>query len=123
MPSVIQKKSYNSVKVFWLNRELLVQNLNKSIKALTDKRKEIRKIILFGSMAEGRFSVSSDLDLIIIISESHERFIDRPLKYIDFFEDVGVGVDIFVYTEKEAKTANIPLLNTALDKGEILFSR
>jgi len=36
---------------------------------------------------------------------------------------VGLGVDLFVYTEEEIERYNIPLANSAMKKGKILFKR
>jgi predicted nucleotidyltransferase len=79
-------------------------------------------VILFGSIAENRFTPFSDLDLILIVTCSQERFFERYSKYVDFFKDMEIDLDIFVYTEEETKK-KIPLLETALKKGKVLFSR
>ena len=118
MPSVIQKRSYNSVKIFWLNKELLETNIFNAVNTLADSRLEVKKVILFGSIAENRGLPSSDVDILIIVSESTCRFIDRALDFQKFFEDVGLGVDLFVYTEEEIERYNIPLANSAMKKGK-----
>ena len=123
MPLVIQKKSYNSVKVFWLNRDLLIKKLKKCIKTFVDKRKEVEEIILFGSFAEDNFTAFSDIDLIFIVSESKERFIDRASIYMNFFKDINLELDIFVYTKEEVKKLDISLLKTARKTGKVLFKR
>lgn len=123
MPSVIQKKSYNSVKVFWLNKELLETNILNAVNTLVDNRLEVKKVILFGSIAENRGLPSSDVDILIVVKESKDRFLDRALCFQSYFEDVGLGVDLFVYTEEEITKHNIPLVNSAMKKGKILFKR
>ena len=123
MPSIIQKESYNSVKVFWLNKDLLIKKLKKYINIITKKRREIEKIILFGSFAENNFTAFSDIDLIFIVSESKERFIDRASIYMNFFRDINLELEIFVYTKEELKNLDIPLLKTALKTGKVLFEK
>ncbi len=59
MPSVIQKKSCNSVKVFWLNKELLETNILNAVNTLANNCPEVKKVILFGSIAENRGVPSS----------------------------------------------------------------
>jgi len=123
MPSIIQKKSYGSVKIFWVNKDLLIKKLKKCIKVLADKRKEVEKIILFGSFAKNNFTAFSDIDLVFIVSESEERFIDRSSIYMNFFKDINLDLEIFVYTTQEAKKLDIPLLKTALKTGKVLYVR
>ncbi len=123
MPSVIQKKSYNSVKVFWLNKKLLQSNIIKAVNNLVHNQRVVKQVILFGSIAEDRGIPSSDVDILIIVSESQQKFLDRAVYFKKFFEDIGLGVDLFVYTEEEVKKNTIPLVNTAFKKGKILFKR
>jgi|GEM_PF-6061232 len=46
------EKILNSVKVFWLNKDLLIKKLKRCIKILADKRSEVEKEILFSSFAK-----------------------------------------------------------------------
>lgn len=121
MQSVIQKKSYDSVKVFWLNKELLESKINAAVKRLTAECQEVMTVILFGSVAEDKATVSSDIDILIVVKESKYRFIDRPLQFGKYFEGIGLGVDIFVYTSQELRNNTIPLAKSAFKKGKILF--
>jgi predicted nucleotidyltransferase len=120
--SVIQKKSYNSVKIFWLNKEILNQKINSAVKKIISNCKEVEEIVLFGSLSKNRATVSSDVDILIVVNSSSERFIDRPLKYKDFFENIGLDLDIFVYTDEELKR-NITLVENAFKEGKILFKK
>ena len=122
MRSVIVKKSYGSVKVFWLNRKVLLERL-KSIahKIIADDR-NVESVVLFGSLAENRATPFSDIDILIIVSYSHKRFIDRPLDFIDYFKDLELNVDLFVYTKEELDKS--PLFkNSVLSKGKYLARR
>jgi len=123
MPSVIQKKSYNSVQVFWLNKILLEEKIFSAVKELTINCPEIQRVILFGSVAKSRETVASDVDILIEVEESKERFIDRPLPFKDFFKEVDLSLDLFVYTQEEIERRNIPLVNTVLREGKVLFDR
>jgi predicted nucleotidyltransferase len=122
MPSIIQKKLYNSVKVFWIDKEILLENLQQSIASLVKEKPEVEKIILFGSIIEGEFIPSSDIDLILIVSESDKPFLDRSLPHLAFFQDVGCSIDMFVYTREEAEKG-IALLEAAIKKAKLLFAR
>ena len=123
MQSIIQKRSCNSVQIFWLNRDLLRERLLECVKELVTKRPEVQKVVLFGSVAESREAVSSDVDILLVVKESPERFIDRSIRFRDFFKHLELGVDIFAYTRQELGKGNIPLAEVAIRKGKILFER
>ncbi|MFH1338473.1 MAG: nucleotidyltransferase domain-containing protein [Candidatus Omnitrophota bacterium] len=123
MPSVIQRKSYNSARVFWLNKDLLKQNIYNCINELASKCPEAQKIILFGSAVNNSETVTSDIDIILIVTETQTAFLDRPLIYKEFFKEIGLEVDIFVYTKTEIEKENIPLLRSATKFGKTLFER
>lgn len=121
MRSVIQKKCYGSVKVFWLDKELLFQQLRASAQRAAGKDKRVERIILFGSLAKGKAGAFSDADILIIVKESNKRFIDRPADFRDYFSGMGIATDLFVYTKKEIEEGN-GLIKTALSYGKILYS-
>ena len=121
MRSVIQKKSFNSVKVFYLDKKLLEKRIKEGIKKIIRECKEVEKIVVFGSFAKNRMTVSSDIDILIIVNSSSEKFLDRPLKYKKYF-NLGIDVDIFVYTIEETEKG-IPLVETALKDGIIIFEK
>jgi len=116
MRSVIQKKSCGSVKIFWLDKKLLDARIKTAVKKMLKERKDIDDVVLFGSFAEGRAGVSSDVDILIIVKDSDKSFIDRQLDYRDYFGDIGLNVDIFVYTQEEAQKHN-PFIEKALSTG------
>ncbi len=122
MQSIIQKRFYNSARIFWLDKELLQQRIEEAIKKLILKYPLIKKIVLFGSAADKRETPSSDVDILIIVDDSKLRFFDRPSPFKEYFQDVGLEVDIFVYTCKEVRE-DIPLVNNALKRGKVLFGR
>ena len=101
MPSVIQRKSYGSVKVFWLDKELLKKRIQKAARRVMSNNSSVEKVILFGSLAVDRATAFSDADILIIVKDSTKRFIDRPNDFSEYFQNMGVEVDLFVYTRKE----------------------
>lgn len=123
MQSMIQKKSYNSVRVFWLNKELLQHRIKEAVKNLVLDYSELRKVILFGSVADKKETPLSDADILIIVDDSTLQFSERALPFRKYFQGIGLGVDIFVYTCKEVEEERIPLVNSALKKGKVLFER
>ena len=122
MQSVIQEKLYDSVRIFWLNKQLVRNRLKEAIRSLVRVRPDIEKIVLFGSFAEGRAAVGSDIDLLIIVKECGKRFMDRALEYQEFFSDIGLGVDIFVFTKEELKQ-DVKIARSAMEHGRILYER
>lgn len=123
MQSIIQKKSYGSVKVFCLDRTLLKKKVTKIIHKRSREKPEVQKVILFGSVAEDRALPSSDVDLLLSIDNSNERFIDRSSHYLPYFQTLPMDVECFVYTNKEVRSGNYPIIMTALEKGIVLFER
>jgi hypothetical protein len=61
----------------------------------------------------------SDADLLIIVRDGAGRFLDRSVPLAPYFDDVGVGCELFVYTESEAsRLASSPsIVRTALEEG------
>lgn len=123
MQSIIRKKSYDSVKVFFLNRKLLIEKIKQATAELVTERPEVRKVILFGSVAESRALPSSDIDILLITECNNERFIDRPPRYLSFFQDIPMSVDCFVYSVEEIQSGKHPLAQTAIRMGTVLFER
>jgi predicted nucleotidyltransferase len=75
------------------------------------------RVVLFGSVASDRALPSSDADILVVVRDSDLPFIDRAGRFRDYFSDIGVGVDLFVYTEQEVAAGTIPLAANALRTG------
>ena len=118
------EESWNSVRVIWLDREAAREAVRKSADRLVAERPEVRKVVLFGSLARGDAVPGSDAD-VLIIAETDVRFIDRYLEYIDYFDQSHTGVELFVYTPEEAeRMAGEPtLVRTALREGIVVAAR
>lgn len=121
-PPVISRRSYGSVTVFWLDRDLLKSRVAAAARELGREHEAVTQVVLFGSAASGRALPSSDADVLIVVRDSNERFIDRAEPFHPFFAEIGVGVDLFVYTEPEIRSASIPVAVTALRTGIVLYS-
>lgn len=82
------------------------------------------KIILFGSMAEGKPRLWSDID-IVVVRETDKNFIDRGLEIINQFKTM-IGIDLLVYTPDEFKQLCAERLffqQEIIAKGKILYER
>ena len=119
--SVIRKQSYGSVKVFWLDRNLLKSRIQRAAKNLSREHDAVVRVVLFGSVASDRAVPSSDADILVVVRDSDLPFIDRAGRFRDYFSDIGVGVDLFVYTEQEVAAGTIPLAANALRTGIEFF--
>ena len=98
----------------------LVHELSRIINALK-KDKEIKLIMLFGSLARGDISATSDIDMIIV-KGTKKKFLDR-LDEIYSTLIPNVALDILVYTPEEfeaMKTENASVMN-AVKEGKMLY--
>lgn len=82
---------------------------------------DVVAVYLFGSAAEGRAVPGSDADVLILLRGSDVRWLDRPLEFARYFDDCGVGVEVFCYTVDEA--ARVALARRALERGMLLAGR
>jgi predicted nucleotidyltransferase len=120
----MQKQSFGSVQVTWLDRPAVLEATRKAVRALARRRPEVRRIILFGSMARGDAVPGSDVDLLVVLSECDEPFLDRIPRYKP--SGIPIGVDVFPYTEAELNRMleeGNPFVRHALAEGVTLFQR
>ncbi len=93
--------SSGSVKIISLNTDDILRRLKESAHLLKLENHEVRDVYLFGSLAKGKAVPGSDADVMIVLRKSDKMIIDRVTDFMDYFKDVGIGVDIFPYTEEE----------------------
>ncbi|MFQ5585206.1 MAG: nucleotidyltransferase domain-containing protein [Thermodesulfobacteriota bacterium] len=103
------------MKVFWLNREEIISTLIKSAGGLIVARDDVKGVFLFGSLAEERAIPGSDADILIVLKSSEKRLLDRPVEFYKYFENAGIAVDLFCYTEEEVES--IPIAKKAMQNG------
>ncbi|MCS7207622.1 MAG: nucleotidyltransferase domain-containing protein [Dehalococcoidia bacterium] len=116
MPSLVRKRSYGSVTVFWLDRDAVARVLRERAEALVRHAPEVQKVVLFGSLAARRAIPGSDADILPVIRGEAGPFLERVRHYQPFLEG-GMPVDLFCYTEGEIQ--RIPLARTALREGVV----
>ena len=119
--SVIQKQSYGSAKVFWLDRSLLMSRITRATRTLAGQHEAVVRVVLFGSVASDRAVPSSDVDLLVVMRACDTPLLDRAALFREYFLDLGVGVDLFVYTEREVAAGTIPIAAHALRTGIVLY--
>lgn len=99
MPSRERDASLSTVSVTYFDREGVRRAVDEHVRALAARHPELEEAILFGSVARGTPVPGSDVDLLLVLSESDRPFRDRiPLFLPGAFP---VGVDVFPYTRAE----------------------
>ena len=114
----------DTVEITWFDRAAVERALQEHIHWLSTRYPEIEEIVLFGSVASGTPVPGSDVDLLIVLSESDRWFIDRIPAFLP--DRFPVGVDVFPYTREELerlKQSGSGLVRTALRDGTVLFRR
>ncbi len=119
--SLIQEKCFNSVRIFWLDRAKAIEVLRAKAREYVNANKNVLKVVLFGSLAEGRALPGSDADILILLETSQQDFLSRMDGPLNIFSGLGIGIEVFPYTCTEA--AGIPLVRKALEQGLVLAAR
>jgi len=119
MQSFVQEESSHGVRVFWLEQERLIEELKKKAMEVGKRDANVQKILLFGSIAEGRGVPGSDADLLIILHADSRKFPDRIPEWQEKMY-IGFPMDVFPYTEEETKN---PIVKEALIRGILLYSK
>ena len=82
------------------------------------------QIILFGSYAYGEPTEDSDVDLLVIVTQSDEPRYRRSRQAYRVLRGIGISKDILVMTRAEVeRKANVPssLINQVLSQGKVLY--
>jgi hypothetical protein len=114
------------VRVFRLNRTAIIDALRQRGVQLLQERSEVVAVHLFGSLARDQAVPGSDADLLIVLADSREPFLDRAPRYAAYFTGSGVGCDIFPYTLAEIAALTDrghPFLKQALSESVALATR
>jgi uncharacterized protein len=80
------------------------------------------QVIVFGSLASGQITETSDLDLLIV-KETDKGFFER-IKEVVKLCDYDIGVDFLVYTPEELTEAakiNPFVRDEILSKGKVVY--
>ena len=80
-------------------RDFSLKDIASFLKKVLSKHENVREAYLFGSLAENRQDDWSDID-VVIVADVTAPFIERPREFFDLY-DLGIPVDILVYTPKE----------------------
>ncbi|KPL20330.1 MAG: hypothetical protein AMJ75_11925 [Phycisphaerae bacterium SM1_79] len=95
----MREKSSNSVKVVFADKNKVLRQLKDYVRKLEQTSPEVERVGLFGSYATDTFGPASDVDLLVILSKSPKRFLDRIPDYLP--DNLSVSCDVFPYTHDE----------------------
>ena len=101
--------------------EQLEQTLERILRAL-EAHYQPEQVIVFGSLASGHITETSDLDLLIV-KETDKRFFER-IKDVVKICDYDIGVDFLIYTPQELSEAakvNAFVRDEILSKGKVVY--
>ena len=116
------KTSSGSLKIFSQDINAVKRLLKKTLKIRKAEYPEICSVFIFGSYVKGDFTPGSDIDVLLILSDSKRSFRDRLAEY--YPENFPIPVDLFPFTISEIKEmCNHPsIYKTAVETGiEIKF--
>jgi len=113
------------VKIFTIEERerALKDELERIVEIIREEYKP-EKIILFGSLAEGKVHEWSDID-ILVIKETSKRPIERSLELCRLIQP-KIGIDLFVYRPEEYEILlreRFSFLLNILKTGKIVYEK
>ena len=90
------------VRVWKMDRDAILAQVKRWARDLLHHREEVEAVVLFGSMARGDATAHSDVDLLIVLKQSHLPFHER-YRCIPY-PPIPVPVELFPYTAEEVET-------------------
>lgn len=118
------RRSSPSVKVTYFPKQAVWDALRELAANIPAAHPEVRRIIVFGSVARNRAVPGSDIDLILVLDSSDERFLDRIPRYTVL--GLPAPVQAFPYTTEEIERMTADgnqFIRRALAEGIVLFDR
>ena len=102
-------------------RKDLSTALERIVRQLSSRR-DVQKVILFGSFSCGKRDLFTDLDLLVVL-ESKLDFVSRTAELYRSL-NAGVDLDLLVYTPEEYKRmSESGFLKHVMNRGEILYEK
>ena len=122
MPST----SSSSAHVTFLDIAATVERLRRAARHLVERDDNVAAAVLFGSLVTGGATPASDVDLLVVLRGDPRRALDRVPDYSRAFEDAGMGVQVFPWTEAELASRlaeRDPFAREILATGVVLAGR
>ncbi|MGE5483882.1 MAG: nucleotidyltransferase domain-containing protein [Ignavibacteriales bacterium] len=117
-------RSLSSRVLRWPDASSVVHAARKWACELGRSRQDVLKAGCFGSLARGNWCFGSDLDMVLVLTESALPFIDRASGFDT--TTLPVPTDILVYTQAEweaLSTDSGPFWRRILDEVMWLYER
>lgn len=92
-----------SVRVWRIDRAAVIDRLRTWARRLASDHPEVLAVVLFGSLARGEATASSDADVLLLLADSPLPFAERLVRWKP--AGLGIGVEVFPYTVSEARDA------------------
>ncbi len=92
-------RSLNSVVFKWPNREQVISAARRWASDLRREDPEVESILCIGSYARNDWGVGSDLDVIVLLSDTSLSPVQRHARY--YPQGLPVPADLWVYTRPE----------------------
>ena len=102
-------------------RRALADAVQHIVSALA-RRPEVQRAILFGSYAQGRSDLFTDLDILVVM-DSPLDFVTRTAEMHRYLSP-AVDLDLLVYTPEELeRNRNRHFIRRALEKGTVIYEK
>ena len=92
-------RSLNSSVLKWPDRQTIDQSVRQWVSTLVSNRPDILRVGYFGSYAKNDWGVGSDLDIIVVVTQSKKPFWQRSLEFD--LTNLPIPSEILVYTRDE----------------------
>jgi uncharacterized protein len=104
-------------------KQLTTDLLNRITESLVASLKP-EQIILFGSYAYGEPNEDSDVDLLVVVSDSDEPRYRRARKAYQALRGIGLATDVIVMTREEIErkiNVRSSLVHKVMHDGRIIY--
>jgi predicted nucleotidyltransferase len=98
---MLQIKSSGSVTIKSVQYNALLAILGTVSQKIKNTYPAVNKIVLFGSFAKGNYTPESDVDIVIVVKQINEPFLQRSDSFLDLFTEIPFDINLMVYTEEE----------------------
>jgi predicted nucleotidyltransferase len=121
MLSPTRPPSRTSSGAVYLDRASRILALREAAERAAARLPEVRRIVLFGSIAQGTATPRSDADLLVEVAWSaHGSPRDRVPSVLDALSPLPCPIDLFVFASAELaamRTDGSPLIRTIDERG------
>ena len=99
-----------------------MKRILKKIAKELSKIKDVKAVILYGSLARGEFTSRSDIDLFILTTDNKTRK-EVQDKVIELESEIGRNIQPTIRTVAELQKTDTGLLQNIFQEGKILYLR